>query len=95
MAYRATGRMSRAILEVRCPVGCDRPGARAYVSGPLRAIVSREDGAWRVSVSHRSRTPTDDEVYGLARGILPGVLFAEASGAGLNPHTRYLREVAA
>ena len=68
------------------------PDARAYVSGGLVVLVSRDGGMLHISVSCRDRKPTDSEVAQARRAFAGNALMEEERGLGVNPHVRHLWE---
>jgi hypothetical protein len=49
---------------------------RCYRLGDCKAIVTRECGFWHLSVSHRDRYPTWDEIAEARYRLLPGDIYA-------------------
>lgn len=72
-------RQLKAVWDEQMP-GAPQP--RCVRRGPLAALVGREpiggvgEPRWHVSVQHRDRIPTWDELVGAAHDLRPGVVFA-------------------
>lgn len=60
-------------VEFRCPVPI--PGARVFKRGSIQALVSKDDGAWHISVSHPMRYPTWDEISKARYDLVPDDAF--------------------
>ena len=53
--------------EFDCPV----PNGRLFMRGPIKAIVSKDDGSWHISVSHPHRYPKWDEISKARYDLIP------------------------
>ena len=42
-----------------------------YRNGELKACVAREDGLWHLSISHRTRYPSWNEIFDAWHGLVP------------------------
>jgi hypothetical protein len=59
--------------ELPCPMPL--PGARAFQRGSIRALVSKDDGSWHISVSHPYRYPKWDEIRQARYDLIPNEAF--------------------
>ena len=58
---------------VEIPVGIMY--GRAFQRGSIRALVSKDDGAWHLSVSHPTRYPSWDEIAMARYDLIPDDAF--------------------
>jgi hypothetical protein len=59
--------------EIPCAVPI--PGIKAYQRGSIRALVSKDDGSWHISVSHPHRYPKWDEIRQARYDLIPNDVF--------------------
>ncbi len=51
------------------------PTIQAFKCGPLRALVSKDNGRWHISVSRHDRYPTWDEIKAARYDLLPNDIY--------------------
>ena len=88
-------KVSKSYIEIQSTL----VGAKAFIRGQLRILISKDDGLWHLRISHPQRLPTSSEIVHARYSLLPDdiymaqILPPKSEYVNVHPTTMHLYQI--